>query len=52
VGHGFSFLFGMPFRWGLVIACGLLVAICGASGLIHDLRLEVSPPHAPPREHD
>ena len=51
VGHGFAFLFGIPFRWGLVLACVLLVAICGAAGLVHDLRLEVSPPQAPPREH-
>ena len=52
VAHFIAFLLGLPFRWGLVIACGLLVAGCAAVGLIHDARLQVSPPQAPFREHE
>jgi hypothetical protein len=51
VGHGFAFLLGIQFRWGLVLSCALLVLGCGVAAIVHDLRLEVTPPQAPPREH-
>jgi len=52
VAHLFAFLFGIDFRWGLVTACALLVAVCAVGGLVHDLRLEVSAPEPPPKEHE
>jgi hypothetical protein len=52
VGELFAYLFAISRRWGLVIACGLLVITSGAGGLIHDIRLEVMPPQAPPKEHE
>jgi hypothetical protein len=48
----FSFLFGISLRWGLVMASGLLFVVSASGGLIHDIRLEVMPPHAPPKEHE
>jgi len=51
-GQFFAFLFGFPFRWGLVMACALLVVGCAAAGLVHDVRLQVSPPQPPPKEHE
>jgi hypothetical protein len=47
-----SFLFGISLRWGLVIASGLLFVVSASGGLIHDIRLEVMPPHAPPKEYE
>jgi hypothetical protein len=51
IAHLFAFLFGVEFRWGLVTACALLVAVCATAGLVHDLRLEISAPEPPPKEH-
>jgi hypothetical protein len=52
VAQSFAYLFGISLRWGLVIACALLVVIAAAGGLIHDIRLEVMPPETPPKEHE
>lgn len=46
----FVYLFGFSFRWGLVTACGLLFVVSGVGGLIHDLRLEVTPPQPAERQ--
>jgi hypothetical protein len=52
VGDLLAYLFAISLRWGVVIACGLLVLLATAGGLIHDVRLEVTPPQAPPKEHE
>jgi hypothetical protein len=52
VGELLGYLFAISLRWGVAIACGLLVVLAAAGGLIHDLRLEVAAPHAPPKEHE
>jgi len=46
----FMYVFGVSFRWGLVTACGLLFVVCAVGGLIHDFRLEVTPPEPAERQ--
>ena len=52
VAESIAYLFGISLRWGLVIACALLVVMSAAGGLVHDIRLEPVPPQAPPKEHE
>lgn len=37
--HLFAYLFGIEFRWGLVIACWLLLVVPPIGALVHDLRM-------------
>jgi hypothetical protein len=48
----FAYLFGISLGWGWVITSVLIVVLAATGGLIHDIRLEVTAPRAPPKEHE
>ena len=45
--HLFAFVFGIGFRWGLVVACWLVLVSPPLGALAHDLRMhrKLMPPH-------
>ena len=48
----FTYPFGISLGWGWVVTSVLIVVFATAGGLIHDVRLEVTAPGPPPKEHE
>jgi len=48
----FTYLLGISLGWGWVITFVLIIVLAATGGLMHDIRLEVTAPRAPPKEHD
>jgi hypothetical protein len=48
--HLFAYAFGIEFRWGLVVACWLLLVVPPVVALVHDLRMirKLALPETPP----